>query len=390
MDMPRLRVAIACFPTYGGSGIVATELGLALAERGHRVHVLSFDLPVRLDRYAQNVVFHEVAAREYPLLPQSQYTLALASKLVDLANFEGIDVMHVHYAVPHAASAYLARQVLGPGAPKVVCTLHGTDITLVGSDPSYLPITRFAIGAADAVTTPSESLRESTYSKLSLDRSVPIEVIANFVDTERYAPATGLRRACVEHAVRATTGRILGPDALVLMHVSNFRPVKRVSDTLLVLERVLQHRDAVLVLVGDGPERSRVERLARERGLAQRVCFVGKATSFATLLAGADVFLLPSESESFGLAALEALACGVPVVATNVGGLPEVVVHGECGFLCELGDTDAMARGVLALTSSPERWARASSAARHIAESRFRKEPVVDAYESLFYRLTQG
>ena len=380
----RLKVGIVCYPTFGGSGVVATEIGLALAHRGHRVHLLSYDVPSRLDHFVENLAFHEVATRSYPLLDDGAYTLALASKIVEVCQYEGLDLLHVHYAVPHATSAYLARQVLGRDAPRIVTTLHGTDITLVGSDPSFLPITRFSIVQSDGVTTPSVYLREATYERLDVPSSLPIEVIPNFVDTERYAP--GSRRSVADLCGAAlpipTTQSSDGQRPAVLTHVSNFRPLKRVDDVVRIFARVQRERPAVLLLVGDGPERSRVEALARQLGLAGSVVFFGKMLSFVELLQSTDVFLMPSESESFGLAALEALSCGVPVVASDVGGIPEVVPDGEVGFLAPVGDVATMADRVLRILSDADLHVRLSSAARERALTRYGLQPAIDRYEA--------
>jgi L-malate glycosyltransferase len=385
-----LRVGIVCFPTFGGSGVVATEVGIALARRGHRVHVLSYEVPSHLDHFVENLTFHEVEMREYPLFNHSPYTLALASKIVEVSRYEGLDVLHVHYAVPHATSAYLARQILGPEAPRIVTTLHGTDITLVGSDPSFLPITRFSIMESDGVTTPSAYLKQATYARLDVPESLPIQVIPNFIDTTRFAPAAaGARRPLgelcpvLERAVADSGGQ---PPA-VLIHVSNFRPLKRLDDVIRIFAEVRKVRPAVLLLVGDGPERSRAEALVRQLGLGGQVAFVGKLLSFVELLQASDVFLLPSETESFGLAALEAMSCGVPVVASDVGGIPEVIVEGQTGFLAPVGDVATMSARVLGILSDPASQRRLSSAARQRALTHYRTDPVIDAYEEQYDRV---
>jgi N-acetyl-alpha-D-glucosaminyl L-malate synthase BshA len=364
-----MNLAITCFPTFGGSGIVATEIGLAMAARGHRVHFVCAELPWRLERFVDNVFFHEVQARDYPLFDQSPYALALTSKLVEVATWEPIDLLHVHYAIPHAASAYLARQILGPRAPRLITTLHGTDATVVGNDPSFLPVARFSVAQSDRVTVPSQALRRATYDNLGVPSTVAIDVIPNFVDTETYLPAP--REA----------GR-----PFVIAHNSNFRPVKRVDDVVRVLAAVRRARPCQLVLIGDGPERSRIEREVHQHGLGDDVRFLGKQLNFVQVLQQADVFLLPSAEESFGLAALEAMACGVPVVASRVGGLPEVITE-DCGFLLPLGDVDAMAAAVQRLADDPELHARMSTAARARAE-RFRKQPLIDVWEQYYRRLT--
>lgn len=377
----RLNLAITCFPTYGGSGVIATEIGLAMAERGHRVHFIARDLPVRLHGTARKVLFHEVTESDYPALHHSgTYPLALASKMIEVASYERLDVLHVHYAVPHATAAWMACEVLGDRAPRIVTTLHGTDITLVGSDPSYLPITRFSILRSHAVTTPSAFLRRATWEGLGIPESFPIEVINNFVDTERYAPAR-------ERAVLRALFADLGEAEPVLIHASNFRPVKRIGDVVSVFSEVNRQRPCRLIMIGDGPERSPTERRVRELGLEERVAFLGKQESFVELLAAADVFLLPSEQESFGLAALEALSCGVPVVASDVGGIPELVDSGETGYLAPVGEVAAMADRVLALVGDAARWRAFSARARQRVLERFQLGPAVERYEALYRRV---
>jgi N-acetyl-alpha-D-glucosaminyl L-malate synthase BshA len=379
-----LNVGITCFPTFGGSGMVATEIGLALADRGHRVHFIAKDLPVRLHGTSRKVFFHEVAESSYPALQHSStYPIALASKMIEVAGYEHLDVLHVHYAVPHATAAWMAREVMGDKAPRIVTTLHGTDTTLVGTDPSYLPITRFSILRSDAVTTPSAFLRQATWDGFGIPDSFPIEVIFNFVDTERYVPVRN----------RANL-RTLFPDLRepepVLIHVSNFRAVKRIADVVAIFTEVHRQRPSRLVLIGDGPERSPAERRLRELGLEDRVAFLGKQDRFEELLAAADVFLLPSEQESFGLAALEAMSCGIPVVASDIGGVPELVTHGETGFLAPVGDVQAMAGHVLSLVHDSARWAAFSRRAREHVLKHFQREPAIDQYEALYRRLASG
>lgn len=378
---PRLNIAITCFPTFGGSGMVATEIGLAMAERGHRVHFISRDLPVRLHRSTSQVLFHEVTESDYPVLQHSStYPIALASKMVEVASYERLDILHVHYAVPHATSAWLACQVLGERAPRIVTTLHGTDSTLVGIAPSYLPITRHSILQSHAVTTPSAALRQATWEGFGIPERFPIEVIPNFVDTERYAPSR-------DRAALRGLFPDLEDDEPVLVHVSNFRPVKRTGDVVAVFTEVQRRRPCRLLMIGDGPERSVAERRLRELGLDARAAFLGKQEHFVPLLAASDVFLLPSEQESFGLAALEALSCGVPVVASDVGGVPELVRHGETGLLAPVGDVAAMAAHVLSLTGSPARWREFSTRAREQVLAHFGLSPAIDRYEALFRRL---
>jgi N-acetyl-alpha-D-glucosaminyl L-malate synthase BshA len=326
-DARPLRVGIACFSTFGGSGVVASEIGLTMAARGHTVHVFSDERPGRLGEATAPVHFHRVEIRSYPQLKDSPYALGLTSKIVEVARRDGLDLLHAHYAIPHAISAYLARQVLGAGAPAIVTTLHGTDITLVGNDPSFLPLTRFSILESDAVTAPSAWLAGATHRLLDIPSDLAIDVIPNFVDTARFAPA-------VE---RESDGATRAPDRpAVLVHVSNFRALKRVDDVFAIFveaRRRMPGAPLSLWLVGDGPERERIRMGVRDQGLGAHVQFLGERIDLPTVLREADLFLLPSESESFGLAALEAMACGVPVVASDVGGIPEVVIDGETGLL---------------------------------------------------------
>ena len=368
--MKPMKIGITCFPTFGGSGIIATEIGLSLARRGHEVHFVCTAMPWRLQDVAPNVHFHAVEQLQYPLFDHSPYTLALTSKLVAVATAVQLDLLHMHYAIPHAASAYLARQILGARAPKIVTTLHGTDITVVGSDPSFLPITRFAIEQSDGVTVPSEDLKRDTYALLGVDAHKPIEVIPNFVDTEIYRPSTR------------------DPQRLpTVVHNSNFRPLKRVDDVVRVFAKVRQARDCRLVLIGDGPERARVEQLVHALELDDDVRFLGEQLHVAPILRECDVFLLPSVTESFGLAALEALASGVPVVATRAGGLPEVVHDGENGLLAAVGDVETMAAAVLRLLSDGPLHARMAAAARAGAEAHYRRDPLVAKYEDYYRRV---
>ncbi|HVV48624.1 MAG TPA: N-acetyl-alpha-D-glucosaminyl L-malate synthase BshA [Polyangia bacterium] len=373
-----LRIGVVCFSTFGGSGVVAAEVAASLARRGHAVHVFSDDVPGRLDPGQANVSFHRVAPPDYPQLRHSPYTLALTSKIVEVSRRERLQVVHAHYALPHAVSAHLAREVLAAdaggraAAPRLVTTLHGTDITLVGSDPSFLPLTRFSIAASDAVTTPSAWLARATHETLGVPATVAIAVIPNFVDADRFRPAEPPRAL---------------PAAPVVAHVSNFRPVKRVGDVVEVFARLRAARPARLRLVGDGPERARVEAQVRTLGLADDVEFLGERVDLPAVLRETDLFLLPSETESFGLAALEALAAGVPVIASAVGGLPEVIPEGEVGFLCPLGDVEAMAAAARRLLDDGALHARLSAAARRLAETRYRVQPAVDRYVSVYRRV---
>ena len=374
-----LRIGVACFSTFGGSGVVASEVALSLAARGHQLHVFSDERPGRLGDDSERLRFHPVAIRSYPQLKDSPYALALASAIACVSQRERLDVVHAHYAIPHAISAYLARQTLLPDAPALVTTLHGTDITLVGNDPSFLPLTRFSIAASDAVTTPSAWLREATYQNLDVPRTVAIDVIPNFVDTVRFAP-------------RAERPRPTGAP-FVLIHVSNFRPLKRVDDVVRIFaeaRRLLPAAPLRLRLVGDGPERARIHELVRELDLHAHVQFLGEQVDLPAVLRDSDVFLLPSETESFGLAALEAMACGVPVIASRVAGIPEVVADGETGLLAPVGDVAAMATHVARLASDSSTLNRFSRAARARVEAHFQPEPVVSRYEAIYRRLAHG
>lgn len=371
-----MRIGISCYPTFGGSGVVATELAMALASGGDEVHVISYALPSRLSLVSPNLFFHEVVVPHYPLFEYPPYSLALASKMAEVARFQGLDVLHVHYAVPNAVSAILAREIVAPLPLPVVTTLHGTDVTLVGNDPSYLETTRWAVLASDAVTAVSESLRRSTVEQLGLDPG-GIEVIPNFIEPERY------------ERVRGTQGarRWARPGERVLVHVSNFRPVKRVLDVLEVYLKVREAMPARLLLIGDGPDRARLEQRCREVGCCDRVMFLGNLPAVEEVLTGADLFLLPSSSESFGLAALEALACEVPVVASNAGGIPEVVEHGVNGLLYPVGDVDGMAAGAIELLGDPVRHRTFARRARERAVERFREEAIVARYRALYERV---
>lgn len=368
-----MKIGLTCYPTYGGSGAVATELGIALAARGHEVHFISYEHPFRLPHFLPRVYFHEVSIGTYPLFEYPPYDLALAVRMHDVVLAHELDLLHVHYAIPHATSAWIAKEMLreqGRRLP-VVTTLHGTDITIVGQDQSYRAITHFSIEKSDRITAVSEWLRAETISTFACE--CPVEVIPNFVDPtvfDRARHGTALRQE-------------LGGGLPVLMHISNFRPVKRVCDVVRIFARVRASRPCVLVMVGDGPDRHAAEEEARRLGVFADVRFLGKIDSVATLLAAADVYVFPSESESFGLSALEALASGVPVVAAKVGGVPEVVRDGVTGALLPLGDIDGMAAAT-ARFLEPAVWAAASAAATADARARFATADVVARYEALY------
>lgn len=381
-DSRRLRIGITCFATFGGSGIVATEVGLAMAKRGHQVHFIARALPIRLDPTTENVFFHAVAEPDNAVLqPDGAYPIALASKMIEISQQFQLDLLHVHYAVPHATAAWLACQVLGKKAPKLVTTLHGTDITLVGNDATYLPITRFSVLKSDAVTVPSQFLREATYRELDLPRTMPIDVVQNFIDTEAWRPQQQRNREILRPHFSD-----LQSDEAILIHISNLRPLKRISDVVAIFQKVNAVRPTRLVLIGEGPQKQLAQNLLRQAGLEDRTAFLGHCDRVATYLGAADVFLLTSETESFGLAALEAMSCGIPVVSSDVGGLPEVVAHGETGFWAPMGDVAQMADYTLDLLGDAAKWQRFSARARQRVLSLFTAAPAVDAYEAV-YRL---
>ncbi len=365
-----MKIGITCYPTYGGSGVIATELGKALALKGHQIHFISYAIPFRLTDYVENIFFHEVEMSNYPLFEFPLYSLALASKMSEVAKYEKLDLLHVHYAIPHASSAYLAKQILkGSQDLKIVTTLHGTDITLIGLEPSFLPLVKFSIEQSDSVTAVSRFLKEKTSTNYSIEKE--IDVIPNFVDTNLYKP----ENACNFRNHVAPKGE------KVLIHTSNFRPVKRVPDTIRIFEKVQKEIPSKLLLVGDGPDRSECERLCRELNLCEHIKFLGKQEALVELLNAADIFLIPSQSESFGLAALEAMACGLPVVASSVGGLPELVKHNETGFIAEIGDIDRMAKYVIDLLSNDKKYQIFSTNARNRAVNLFDKSKIIPIYE---------
>ncbi len=371
-----MKIGITCYPTYGGSGVVATELGKELALRGHQVHFISYAIPFRLPHYVENIFFHEVEMSAYPLFEFSLYALALTSKMVEVATYENLDLLHVHYAIPHATSAYLAKKILEKKTNiKVVTTLHGTDITLVGLEPSFVHLVKFSIEESDGVTAVSRYLKEKTITNHRIHKD--IEVIHNFVDTNEFKPI----------ANPELKNRLAPNGEKLLVHISNFRNVKRVPDTIKIINAIKNEVNAKLVLVGDGPERAESERLCRELDLCDRVIFLGKQDALVEILNCADLFLIPSQSESFGLAALEAMACGVPVISSSVGGLPELIVHNETGYIAEIGDIERMAKYTIELLNNEKKFKLFSANSRKRAVECFDTSVIVPKYESYYEKI---
>ncbi|MEI6234763.1 MAG: N-acetyl-alpha-D-glucosaminyl L-malate synthase BshA [Planctomycetota bacterium] len=377
-----MRIGIACYPTYGGSGVVASELGIELAKRGHEIHVISYDLPIRLESFSERIFFHEVGVANYPLFKYPPFTLSAACRMIEIAELYKLDVLHVHYALPWAVCAHLAKEVVMENGRdlKIVTTLHGTDITLVGSEPAFFAMTRFGIRRSDAVTAVSSYLKQATIDTFKVD--CPIDVIHNFVDYERFKPsaATGhCSRLCF-----APNGEKL------LVHVSNFRPVKNIPDVVRTFAIVRKYIPARLLMVGEGPETAGARALAKELGVEADTVFLGNQQAVENILAMCDLFLLPSAHESFGLSALEAMSCGLPVLATEIGGLAEVVTHGEDGYLCHVGDYECMAASALSLLTDPEKLKAFGMAARKKAVERFGPEKLVPLYEGVYERVLKG
>jgi len=370
-----MKIGITCYPTYGGSGVVATELGLELAMRGHEIHFISYAMPIRLSGTSERISFHEVEVVAYPLFDHPPYTLALATKMAEVAEEASLDLLHVHYAIPHSVSALLARMMSMPRRLPFITTLHGTDITLVGNDRSYLPIVRFSIEQSDGVTAISHYLRDRTVKEFEIKR--PIEVIPNFVNCDLY-------KRSEDAAARARWAPEGEP---ILMHLSNFRPVKRVTDVVEIFALVREKIPAKLVLMGDGPDRGAAEYIARKKRLSKDVFFLGKQDHVQEKLGLADLFLLPSDSESFGLAALEAMACQVPVVATDVGGLPEVVTHGIDGYLFEPRDVATGAKYALDILTRPDRGRMMGEMARANARRKYCSNDIIPLYERYYEKV---
>lgn len=374
-----MKIGIVCYPTFGGSGVVATELGKALADNGHQVHFITYSQPARLDFFSANLFYHEVNISKYPLFDFPPYELALASKLVDVVRFAKLDVLHVHYAIPHASAAFMAKQILKTYDIEipVITTLHGTDITLVGRDPSYNPVVTFSINQSDGVTAVSENLKEDTLKHFKITRD--IRVIPNFIDLTRFSLKPR------EHFKKA----IAPGDERILIHTSNFRKVKRIADVINIFERIHRAMPSKLLMVGDGPERVNAEQLCRDLNICQDVRFLGKQEAVEEILSVSDLFLMPSESESFGLAALEAMACKVPVITTNVGGLPELNINGVTGFMNDVGDVEGMAKNALYILEDCDRLAKFKKAALKQAKN-FDLALILPKYEDYYKEVIEA
>ena len=375
-----MKIGITCYPTYGGSGVVATELGIELAALGHQVHFITYSQPFRLTGREQGIFYHEVPVSNYPLFEYPPYDLALATRMSEVAEYYELDLLHVHYAIPHSVSALLARQMLAARGHKLpfVTTLHGTDITLVGLDRSYLPITRFAIEESDGVTSISQYLKDMTLTEFQIEN--PIEVVPNFVNCDVYKPLDDRESARAKYAAQ---------DEKILIHLSNFRPVKRVTDVVKTFAGIVKQVPARLLLVGDGPDRSSAEWLAHGLGIQDRVTFLGKQESVNELLPVADLMLMPSQLESFGLAALEAMACRVPTIATSVGGVPELIEDGVTGRLFPVGDTDGMTEAAVELLSDADRIAEMGRAGRASAQAKYCASRIIPLYEKYYQRVLE-
>ncbi|MBV6478812.1 MAG: N-acetyl-alpha-D-glucosaminyl L-malate synthase [Ignavibacteria bacterium] len=377
-----MKIGITCYPTYGGSGVVATELGKALALRGHEVHFISYAMPTRLSGFIDNVFYHEVEINNYPLFEFPLYSIALASKMVEVTKFIGLDIIHAHYAIPHATSAYLAREILksennNSNQIKFITTLHGTDITLTGLEPSFLPTMKFSIEKSDGVTAVSKFLKEKTQQQYKINKD--IEVIPNFIDINKYHREEDEKTKCFKKNFAPNNEKIL-------IHTSNFRPLKRVQDVIRIFNEVKKKVESKLILVGDGPDRGDCERLSRELGIFEDIKFMGKQDALVELLSVADIFVIPSQSESFGLSALEAMACGVPVISSSVGGLPELNLHGETGYIAEIGDVERMSKYIIELLSNEKRYELFSGNARKRAEE-LSENNIVPMYEKFYEKV---
>ena len=379
-----MKIGILCYPTYGGSGVVATELGIELAARGHQVHFISYSIPMRLKGFSENIFFHKVEMASYPLFDFPLYSIALASKIVEVAKFNGLDIVHAHYAIPHATSAFLAREIIkeevlnkrkNNSNIKIITTLHGTDITLIGLEISFLPTMKFSIQKSDGVTAVSEFLKIKTQSQYNISKD--IRMIPNFINLDIYKKIEDEETECLRK-------RLTKDGEKLIIHTSNFRPLKRVDDCIRIFKKIKEKIPSKLLLIGDGPERSNCEYLAKDLGVDKDVTFYGEQESFVEILSIADLFLMPSQSESFGLSALEAMACGVPVVSSNAGGLPELNLHGDTGYIAEIGDVDKMAEYAISLLSDKNRYRIFSENAHERAVSLFSSEKVVPQYEQYY------
>lgn len=377
-----MKIGITCYPTYGGSGVVATELGKALALRGHEIHFISYAMPTRLNGFVDNIFYHEVEINNYPLFEFPLYSIALASKMVEVTKFIGLDLLHAHYAIPHATSAYLAREILKSETDnsidiKFITTLHGTDITLTGLEPSFLPTMKFSIEKSDGVTAVSKFLADKTQQQYKINKD--IEVIPNFIDINKYTRQNDEKSKCFRKNFAPN-------DEKILVHTSNFRPLKRVQDVIKIFDTVKKKVESKLILIGDGPDRSDCERLSRELGIFEDIKFMGKQDSLVELLSVADIFIIPSQSESFGLSALEAMSCGVPVISSSVGGLPELNLHGDTGYIAEIGDIERMAKYTVDLLTNQKRYELMSKNARKRAEE-FSEDKIVPMYEKFYEKI---
>jgi N-acetyl-alpha-D-glucosaminyl L-malate synthase BshA len=380
-----MKIGILCYPTYGGSGVVATELGIELAGRGHEVHFISYNMPMRLNVvFSDNISFHKVEIASYPLFDFPLYSIALASKIVEVAKFNGLDLVHAHYAIPHATSAYLAREIIKEEVSskkrnsqniKIITTLHGTDITLTGLEISFLPTMKFSIQKSDGVTAVSEFLKQKTQSQYEINKD--IKVIPNFINLSIYRKIENKETECLRDKFSKNGEKIL-------VHTSNFRALKRVDDAIRIFKKIHDKIPSKLLLIGDGPERSKCEYLAKDLGIDSDVKFYGEQESFIEILSIADLFLMPSQSESFGLSALEAMACGVPVISSNAGGLPELNLHGETGYIAEIGDVNKMAEYALNLLEDPKRYKIFSENALERAVNMFSAEKIITEYERYY------
>ncbi|ENQ3077786.1 N-acetyl-alpha-D-glucosaminyl L-malate synthase BshA [Bacillus sp. WLY-B-L8] len=369
----KLKIGITCYPSVGGSGVVGTELGKLLAERGHEIHFITSGLPFRLNKVYPNIYFHEVTVNQYSVFQYPPYDLALASKMAEVAQREKLDILHVHYAIPHAICAYLAKQMIGENI-KIVTTLHGTDITILGSDPSLNNLIRFGIEQSDVVTAVSHSLIEETYDLISTQKE--IETVYNFID-ERVYFQRDMSQLRKEYGIQE--------DEKVLIHISNFRKVKRVHDVVKSFALIVKQVKAKLLLVGDGPEFCTIVQLVKQLGIEDRVLFLGKQDNVAELLAMSDLMLLLSEKESFGLVLLEAMACGVPCIGTRTGGIPEVIQHGETGYICEIGDTEGIAQQALSLLQDDALHRKMAQRSMQVVNEQFSSEEIVSQYEAIYY-----